>query len=81
MSSLLRRASETRRLMIVSLVYPLIVFAVAFCLIAFTLYRCFPVVAGIYHDVFPDDLSLWVLQWLSEHVWCWFPTIPPLVLI
>jgi len=81
MSSLLRRALETRRLMIASLIYPLIVFAVAFCLIAFTLYKCFPVVAGVYHDVFPDDLSLWLLQWLSEHVSYWFPTIPPLVFI
>jgi len=81
MSSLLRRALETRRLMIVALIYPLIVLAVAFCLIAFTLYQSFPVIAGVYREVIPDDLSLGLLQWLSEHVWYWFPTIPPLVLV
>ncbi len=81
MSTLLRRALETRRMMIAALVYPLIVFAVAFCLIAFTLYQSFPAFAGVYHEVFPDDLSLRPLEWLSEHVWYWFPTIPPLVLV
>ncbi len=80
MSTLLRRAMETRRLMIAALIYPLVVFAVAVCVIAFTLYRSFPVFMGVYHEVFPDDLSLRPLEWLSEHVWYWFPTIPSLVL-
>jgi len=79
MSSLIRRASETRRLVVASLVYPLVVLAIAFGMLVFTTITCFPVIDSAYSDLARQGRPLLVLKWLTETFPYWGPTLPLLL--
>jgi general secretion pathway protein F len=80
-SSLIRRAGDLRRMVAVSLVYPLIVLAIAYLLFVFTLVWCVPVMVAVYEDFLPQGQGLRVLEWLQRTGPFWLPWLPPLVLV
>lgn len=79
-ATVIRRAAETRRIVVVSLVYPLIVLAVAYLLFAFMVMRCFPAMLAAYRDLVPDGRGLAVLQWIENTAPAWLPWLPPVVI-
>lgn len=76
MSSLIRRAAETRRLVAVSLIYPLLVLAVAYLLFVFTLTKCFPALVAAYRDFVPGSKVVELLDWLAQTAPHWAPWLP-----
>lgn len=79
-SAVLRRAAETRRLVVVSLVYPLLVLAVAYALFLFLVDKIFPVMLVVYQGMLPDGRGLDWLHWLERTAPDWLPWLPPLLL-
>ncbi len=79
-STVIRRAAEMRRMVIVSLVYPLIVIAVAYQLFVFMVLTCFPVMLATYQDLLPHSRGLAVLQWIQSTAPYWLPWLPPAAL-
>lgn len=76
MASLIRRAAETRRLVAVSLIYPMVVLAVAYLLFVFTLTKCFPVLVAAYRDFVPGSKVVELLDWLAQTAPHWAPWLP-----
>lgn len=76
-SAVLRRAAETRRLVAVSLVYPLLVITVAYLLFSFMVDKIFPVMLTVYQGMLPDGRGLGVLQWIERTAPQWLPLLPP----
>jgi general secretion pathway protein F len=81
MSAVIRRAADMRRLVILSLVYPLVVLIVGYVLLAFTVLKCLPIMVEVYRDFSPPTFGLRVLNWLGQTGPGWLPWIPPLFLI
>ncbi|MCU0875981.1 MAG: type II secretion system F family protein [Pirellulaceae bacterium] len=79
-SAVLRRAAETRRLVAVSLVYPLLVITLAYSLFLFMVDKIFPVMLVVYEGMLPDGRGLGVLQWIERTAPHWLPWLPPGVL-
>jgi len=79
-SAVLRRAAETRRLVAVSLVYPLLVILVAYTLFWFMVDKIFPVMLVVYEGMLPEGRGLGVLQWLERTAPHWLPWLPPILL-
>jgi len=67
MSSLIRQAAETRRLVAVSLIYPLLLLSVAYVLFVFTLTKCFPVLVAAYRDFVPSSNVVWLIA--QAEIW------------
>lgn len=80
-STVIRRAAETRRMVLVSLVYPLIVITVAYQLFAFMVIKCFPVMLAAYQDLLPGGRGLAVLQWIENTAPAWLPWLPPAAVV
>lgn len=76
-SAVLRRAAETRRLVAVSLVYPLLVLMVAYALFLFLVDKIFPVMLVVYQGMLPEGRGLDPLQWLVRTAPNWLPWLPP----
>ncbi len=79
-SAAIRRAAETRRLVVVSLLYPLLVMTLAYVLFLFMVDKIFPVMLAMYQDMLPDGRGLGVLQWIERTAPNWLPWLPPGVL-
>jgi type II secretory pathway component PulF len=79
-SAVLRHAAETRRLVAVSLVYPLLVIVLAYSLFVFMVDKIFPVMLAVYQGMLPDGRGLGVLQWIERTAPNWLPWLPPVVL-
>jgi general secretion pathway protein F len=81
MSTLIRRAAETRSVVAISLIYPLFLLAVAYGLFVFTLVNCFPVLVAAYKDFVPGSKSLWLIDRLAQTAPQWAPWLPPAVAV
>lgn len=81
MSSLIRRTSETRRLVTASLVYPLVVLSVAYGLLVFTAIKLFPVMEFAYSDLVRHGRPLVLVKWLVEIVPYGWPALPLFLVI
>lgn len=80
-STVIRRAAEMRRMVAVSLVYPLIVIAVAYQLFVFMVLKCFPVMLVTYERLLPGSRGLTVLQWIESTAPAWLPWLPPVAAV
>ena len=76
MSTLIRRAAETRRLVAFSLIYPVFVLAVAYALFVFPLVKCFPPLVAAYNDLIPGSKAIWLLDRLAQTAPQWAPWLP-----
>ncbi len=81
MSSLIRRTAETRRLVTASLVYPLVVLAVAYGLLVFTTKFCFPGIESTYSDLARQGRPLELVKWFVETLPYWGPWLPILFVV
>lgn len=81
MSSLIRRTSETRRLVTASLAYPLMVLLVAYGLLVFTTVKCFPVIESAYSDLARQGRPLELVKWFVETLPFWGPKLPLLLVV
>jgi general secretion pathway protein F len=75
-SAVLRHAAETRRLVAVSLVYPVLVIVLAYSLFLFMVDKIFPVMLAVYQGMLPDGRGLGVLQWIERTAPNWLPWLP-----
>ncbi len=76
-STVIRRAAEMRRMVAVSLVYPLIVIALAYLLFVFLVLMCLPVMLATYQSLLPNGRGLTILQWIVSTAPSWLPWLPP----
>jgi general secretion pathway protein F len=81
MSSVIRRAADMRRLIIISMIYPLIVLAVAYVLFSFTVLRCLPAMLAVYRENTKDSRVLQVLDWVHRTAPDWLPWLPVVALV
>ena len=76
MSGVIRRAADMRRVVIISLIYPVVVLVVAYALLSLTVLKCIPVMLVAYQDFARPGFSLWVLEWLTRTGPHWLPWLP-----
>jgi general secretion pathway protein F len=76
MSSVIRHAADMRRLVIISMVYPLLVLVIAYVLISFTVTKCLPVMLTMYREAAGSDLLLQVLDGVQRTAPNWLPWLP-----
>jgi len=79
-ATVIRRAAEMRRMVAVSLVYPLIVIAIAYLLFVFLVLMCLPVMLATYENLAPDGRGLTILQWIVNTAPSWLPWLPPVAM-
>jgi len=81
MSSLIRRTSETRRLVTAALVYPLVVLSVAYGLFVFTTFMCFPKIELAYSDLVREGRPIRLVGWVVETMPYWVWQLPLLLMV
>ena len=80
-SAVIRRAAETRRLVLAALIYPAVVLLLAYGLFLFTLLACQPAILAAYDDMLRRPETLAWLRALINTAPHWAPWVPlPLLL-
>lgn len=79
-ASLIRRSTEMRRLIYLSLIYPLLIVGLAFVFFVLMLTNFFPVMRGFYDQLAPQGRALAVLEVLATTQVYWMFAVPSLVL-
>lgn len=80
-SSVVRRAAETRRMVLVAWVYPLCVLLLAYGLFLFTLLKCQPAILAAYDGMLRRPETFGPLRTLIQTAACWAPWFPVVVLV
>jgi general secretion pathway protein F len=80
-SSVIRRAAETRRMVLAAWVYPLFVAVLAYGLFLFTVLKCQPVILAAYDGILQQPQSLAGLRWLIRTAPLWAPWFPVLLAV